>query len=64
MKTDEATHVQPLVLWQCACGGLDLAKRDFQHVIACTQCETLAVEIWNALDDLHKSLRLSRPCTS
>jgi len=50
------THVEPLVLWQSACGGRDLSKRDYQHLIACTDCETLADEITGALDDIEKTL--------
>jgi hypothetical protein len=36
--------------------GRDLSKRDYQHLIACTDCETLADEIIDALHDLEKPL--------
>ena len=49
-------HVQPLTLWQCACRGRALPTRDYQHIIVCTECETLATEIGEALDDLEKVL--------
>ena len=61
MRKDTTPHVEPLVLWQSACGGRDLSKRDYQHLIACTDCETLADEITDALDDIEKTLtRLNR----
>jgi hypothetical protein len=56
MRNDTTPHVQPLVLWQSTCGGRDLSKRDYQHLIACTDCETLADEIIDALHDLEKTL--------
>jgi hypothetical protein len=49
-------HVQPLTLWQCACRGRALPARDYEHIIICTECETLATEIGDALDDLEKAL--------
>jgi hypothetical protein len=49
-------HIQPLTLWQCACGGRDLPRRDYQHIIVCTECKMLATEIGEALDDLEKGL--------
>jgi len=49
-------HIEPLTLWQCACGGRALPRRDFQHIIICPECETLAKEIGQALDDLEKGL--------
>lgn len=49
-------HIQPLTLWQFACGGRDLPTRDYQHIMVCTECETLATEIRKALDDLGKVL--------
>ena len=61
MQSETTRHVEPLVLWQSACGGPDLSKRDYQHLIACTDCETLADEITAALDDIEKTLtRLNR----
>jgi hypothetical protein len=56
MRNDTTPHVEPLVLWQNACGGSDLSRRDYQHLIACTDCETLAGEITDALDDIEKAL--------
>ena len=55
-QNDTTLHIQPLILWQCACGGSDLPKRDYQHIIACPECETLATEIGEALQDLEKTL--------
>ena len=55
MRNDTTPHVEPLVLWQSACGGRDLSKRDYQHLIACTDCEALADEITDALDDIEKN---------
>ena len=49
-------HIEPLTLWQCACGGRALPKLDYQHIIVCPECETLAKEIAKALDDLEKAL--------
>ncbi len=64
VKDDPAHHVQPLVLWQCACGARDLPKRDYQHIIDCAGCETLATEIGEALDDLEKGLVRGRRSSS
>ena len=61
MREDKTTHVEAIVFWQCACGGLDLSKRDYLHLIACTDCETLADQITNALDDIEKTLRRRHP---
>jgi hypothetical protein len=55
MRNDTTPHVEPLVLWQSACGGRDLSKRDYQHLIACTDCETLADEIIDALHEIEKT---------
>jgi hypothetical protein len=55
MQENPTIHVEPLTLWQCACGGLNLSKRDYQHVIACPECETLAVAISDALNDIEKA---------
>jgi len=52
MRNDTAAHVAPIRLWQCLCGGSDLPKSDYQHVINCSECETLATEIGDALEDL------------
>jgi len=56
MRNAESAHVEPIVFWQSACGGVDLSKRDYQHLIACSECGTLADEITDALDDIEKRL--------
>ena len=56
MRATAPTHVSPIVLWQCLCGGTDLPKADHQHIIDCIQCETLAEEIAEALDDIQLTL--------
>ena len=56
MRNDVTIHVEPIVFWQCACGGSDLTKRDYQHLIACTDCKTLAHGITDALDDIENTL--------
>ena len=61
MRKDITTHVDPIVFWQWCCGGLNLSKRDYLHLIACTDCETLADEITNALDDIEKKLSRRHP---
>jgi hypothetical protein len=43
-------------LWQCACAGRNLPTRDYQHIIVCIECETLATEIGEALNNLEKAL--------
>jgi len=56
MRNDTAAHVAPIRLWQCLCGASDLPKSDYQHVITCAECEALATEIGDALDDLEEAL--------
>jgi hypothetical protein len=56
MGNATSAHVEPIVFWQCACGGVDLPKRDYLHLIACSECGTLADEIADALDDIEKQL--------
>jgi hypothetical protein len=56
MQNDVTSHVQPLVFWQCACGGPSLSKRDYLHLIACDGCTTLADQISDALDDIEKKV--------
>jgi hypothetical protein len=56
MHDELSTHVSPIVLWQCACGGADLQHRDYQHVIDCAACERLAIEIGDALEDIAKTV--------
>jgi hypothetical protein len=61
MRKVTTTHIEPIVFWQCACGALDLSKRDYLHLIACTDCETLADEITDVLDDIENILRRRHP---
>ena len=56
MRNDTTPHVEALVLWQSACGGRGLSKREYQHLIACIDCGTLADEITAALNDIEKTL--------
>jgi hypothetical protein len=63
IRKDTTPHVEALVLWQSACGGRGLSKMEYQHLIACTDCETLAHEITAALNDIaktqtHRNLRI------
>jgi len=55
MQNNPTVHVEPLVFWQCACGGPDLSQRDYQHVIHCPECETLALAITDSLNDIEKA---------
>ena len=55
MQNVATVHVEPLTFWQCVCGGPSLSKRDYQHVIACPECETLAVAISDDLNDIEKA---------
>ena len=55
MQNNPTVHVEPLTFWQCSCGGLDLSQRDYQHVIACPECEKLAVAISDALNDIEEA---------
>jgi hypothetical protein len=57
MRDNSTVHVEPLTLWQCACGGPELSKSDYQHVIACSACETLAEGMTDALNDIEKAFR-------
>jgi hypothetical protein len=61
MQNNTGVHVEPIVFWQCACGGIDLSKRDYLHLLACTGCETLADEITDALDDIENTFRRRHP---
>jgi hypothetical protein len=49
------------VFWQCACGGTDLSKRDYLHLMACADCESLADEITDTLDDIETTLGRGHP---
>ena len=59
MRNEVATHVDPIVFWQFACGGPVLSERDYQHAIACIDCEMLADGIKDALDTIEEQLRRS-----
>jgi hypothetical protein len=51
------THVSPIRLWQALCGGAQLPQGQYQHVIQCVDCERLASQIGDALDDIEEALR-------
>jgi len=50
-------HVPPIRLWQALCGGVQLPKGQYQHVIQCVACEELATQIGDALDDIEEALK-------
>ena len=52
MRPETTLHVPPGKLWQCVCGALELPQSDYEHVIACPDCEKLITEIAEALDDI------------
>ena len=52
-----SVHVPPIRLWQALCGGAQLPKGQYQHVIECVACEELASQIGDALDDIEDALR-------
>ena len=56
MRTDPTVHVEPIRLWQSLCGGTALPARDHAHVIVCVECEALAIEIEDALNDIEEGL--------
>jgi hypothetical protein len=57
MRTDIIGHVPAIILWQALCGGAQLPKRQYEHIIDCVACETLATQIGDALDDIETTLR-------
>jgi len=57
MRSESIRHVPPIRLWQALCGGAELPKRQYQHIIHCVECETLATQIGDALDDIEAALR-------
>jgi hypothetical protein len=57
MQNDAIGHVPPIRLWQALCGGAELPTRQYQHIIHCVACETLATQIGDALDDIENALR-------
>jgi len=61
MRNETTTgHVPPIRLWQALCGGVQLPKGQYQHVIQCVACEELATQIGDALDDIEDALRRHR----
>jgi len=56
MQKQPTAHVDPQRFWKCACGHRDLSRRDYEHITSCAECETLAREIGDALNDLGKKL--------
>jgi len=52
MRNDPQVHVPPILLWQCLCGGPELTQHAFEHVLVCSECETLVEEISAALNDI------------
>jgi hypothetical protein len=57
MRSETVGHVPPIRLWQALCGGAELPTRQYQHIIHCVECETLATQIGDALDDIEQALR-------
>jgi hypothetical protein len=55
MRNEAPVHVPPIILWQCLCGGPELTQRAFQHMLDCAECETLAKEITDALNDIESA---------
>jgi hypothetical protein len=56
LTSDTNVHVQPIVLWQFLCGGIDLPLPDYQHIANCLACETFGEEIIDALGRLETTL--------
>jgi hypothetical protein len=56
LRNDSNVHVQPIVLWQFFCGGVDLPVRDHQHIENCMACETFGEQILDALGRLETEL--------
>ena len=57
MRSETIDHVPAIRLWQALCGGAELQRGQYQHVIQCSACETLATQIGDALDDIEAALR-------
>jgi hypothetical protein len=57
MRNEMIGHVPAIRLWQALCGGAELPKGQYQHIIHCVACETLATQIGDALDDIEEALR-------
>jgi hypothetical protein len=60
MRNEAIGHVPPIRLWQALCGGAELPTRQYQHIIQCVACETLATQIGDALDDIEEALRRNK----
>lgn len=60
MREETMEHVPPIRLWQALCGGAELPTRQYQHIIHCVACETLATQIGDALDDIEEALRRNK----
>jgi hypothetical protein len=56
LTTNTNVHVQPIVLWQFICGGVELPLRDYQHIVHCTACDTFGEQICDALTGLDTAL--------
>jgi hypothetical protein len=57
MRSEIVVHVPPIRLWQALCGGAQLPTGQYQHMIHCVECETLATQIGDALDDIEAALQ-------
>lgn len=60
MHSEMMAHVPAIRLWQALCGGAQLPKGQYQHVIECVACEELATQIGDALDDIEEALKKNR----
>jgi hypothetical protein len=57
MPDETVGHVPAISLWQALCGGAELPRGHYQHITHCSACETLAMQIGDALDDIETVLR-------
>ena len=57
MRSEILVHVPAIRLWQALCGGAELPKCEYQHIIHCVACEALATQIGDALDDIEAALK-------
>ena len=57
MQSETVGHIPAISLWQALCGVAELPKGQWQHMIQCDACETLATQIGDALDDIEAALR-------
>jgi len=60
MRSETIGHVPAIRLWQALCGAAELPSRQYQHIIQCAACETLATQIGDALDDIEDALRRNK----